>query len=140
MNGMSSSRDVVSSVIKDNQTWNECPECGYAWKDTVPTPGLLHRIIKCDVCMKTIRVTKPIALITGSIPYAIQWALKNFKKVEYYSSHDKRIVADGQFYAIVTSIDDLKAWEISDYKDIGDTSKPAVFYSKLIEFARTRIR
>lgn len=32
------------------ETWNDCPQCGEAWKDEKPTPGLLHRTVLCDLC------------------------------------------------------------------------------------------
>ena len=33
-----------------NETWNDCPSCGKAWKDEISTPGLLHRTKLCAEC------------------------------------------------------------------------------------------
>lgn len=40
--------DVKCEQIRDNETWNTCPDCGKEWKDEVATPGLLHRTRRCD--------------------------------------------------------------------------------------------
>lgn len=43
--------DVLIDQPRDNhQTWNDCPNCGLAWKDDEPTPGLLHRTRLCASC------------------------------------------------------------------------------------------
>jgi hypothetical protein len=41
-------RTNVKSICQE--TWNDCPQCGEAWKDPKPTPGLLHRTVLCDLC------------------------------------------------------------------------------------------
>ena len=41
--------DIVSSM-KGNETWHDCPQCGKSWKDTIATPGLIHKTIICDEC------------------------------------------------------------------------------------------
>lgn len=41
--------DITTTVI-NLETWNDCPKCGKAWKDKIPTPGLLHRTRLCDRC------------------------------------------------------------------------------------------
>jgi hypothetical protein len=43
--------DVISKSIKDNETWNSCPECKKDWKDIVATPGIIHRIRLCARCI-----------------------------------------------------------------------------------------
>ena len=43
---------VVSSIIRDNETWNTCPKCLRDWKDETRTPGLLHRTRICASCLK----------------------------------------------------------------------------------------
>lgn len=43
--------DITVPSMKDNQTWNTCPNCGKEWEDTVPTPGLIHRTRICDDCL-----------------------------------------------------------------------------------------
>lgn len=43
--------DVISEVIKDNDTWNDCPKCGNSWKDEIATPGLIHRTRICARCI-----------------------------------------------------------------------------------------
>jgi len=43
-------RDDIRSTSTDNQTWNDCPNCGKTWKDLIPTPGLLHRTRLCIEC------------------------------------------------------------------------------------------
>ena len=35
-----------------NETWNDCPACGHAWKDVIATPGLIHRTRLCTECIK----------------------------------------------------------------------------------------
>jgi nitrous oxide reductase accessory protein NosL len=42
--------DVVSESMKDNETWNTCPECDRSWKDEKATPGLIHRTRVCARC------------------------------------------------------------------------------------------
>ena len=46
------SKEVYSTMIRDNQTWNTCSDCGKDWCDEVPTRGLLHRTRLCDNCAK----------------------------------------------------------------------------------------
>jgi hypothetical protein len=43
-------QDIVSPSMKDNETWNDCPDCGKSWKDETPTPGLIHRTRQCYDC------------------------------------------------------------------------------------------
>lgn len=50
MNGEAPKPDIVSETIKDNETWNTCPKCGYSWKDDIATPGLIHRTRLCAKC------------------------------------------------------------------------------------------
>jgi len=40
----------IRAPITDNQTWNNCPQCGKAWPDKKATPGLLHRTRLCAKC------------------------------------------------------------------------------------------
>jgi len=42
--------DIVSKVIKNNETWSSCPDCGKVWKDKMAIPGLLHRTRLCKGC------------------------------------------------------------------------------------------
>jgi hypothetical protein len=44
--------EVSSDRIRDNETWNTCPDCFKDWKDATPIPGLLHRTRLCGVCLK----------------------------------------------------------------------------------------
>lgn len=46
--------DVTSELIKNNDTWNECMVCGKSWKDKIAIPGLLHRTVTCDSCLRRI--------------------------------------------------------------------------------------
>jgi nitrous oxide reductase accessory protein NosL len=43
-------QDIVAPNMKDNETWNDCPDCGNSWKDVIPTPGLIHRTKRCARC------------------------------------------------------------------------------------------
>lgn len=45
----------IMAPIKDNETWNDCPECGKSWKDNIPTPGLLHRTRLCEKCYPIVK-------------------------------------------------------------------------------------
>jgi hypothetical protein len=45
-------REISSERIRDNETWNTCPECFKDWKDIIPIPGLLHRTRLCGTCLK----------------------------------------------------------------------------------------
>jgi len=38
------------SAPTEGETWNTCPDCWRKWKDTVPTPGVLHRTRLCAQC------------------------------------------------------------------------------------------
>ena len=42
--------DITSETIKDNDTWNECPDCRATWKDMVATPGIIYRFKLCRRC------------------------------------------------------------------------------------------
>lgn len=44
--------DIIAPAMQDNQTWNDCPDCGKSWKDRIPTPGLLHRTRLCEECKR----------------------------------------------------------------------------------------
>lgn len=44
--------DIVAPQMTSNETWNDCPDCGKAWKDEVSTPGLIHRTRLCNECYK----------------------------------------------------------------------------------------
>ena len=39
-----------SMIGQEHQTWCECPDCGCAWKQEEPTPGVLHRYVVCYNC------------------------------------------------------------------------------------------
>ena len=43
--------DITSSTIRNNETWNDCPKCGLAWKDKISTLGVIHRTRLCDNCI-----------------------------------------------------------------------------------------
>ncbi len=44
--------DVIQvSTITDNQTWNDCPECGKAWETKPSIPHIIHRTRLCDRCL-----------------------------------------------------------------------------------------
>lgn len=43
---------ITSPSMKNNETWNDCPVCGYAWKDDVATPGVIHRTKLCERCFR----------------------------------------------------------------------------------------
>ncbi len=47
-------KEIHSPIETNEQTWNDCPECGKAWKDKFPTPGLLHRTRLCHECIEEI--------------------------------------------------------------------------------------
>lgn len=47
--------DNITAPVKSNDTWNDCPECGKAWKDEIATPGLLHRTRLCDKCYPIVK-------------------------------------------------------------------------------------
>lgn len=87
-------------------------------------------------------VKKPIALITDSIPYAVQWALTNFKgSVTSYSNTNRELtLSSGQKYIICSQPEHLLGIEISDYKDVGGNQKPASFFVNLIRLAQSRMR
>jgi hypothetical protein len=42
----------VEGPISNNETWNTCPHCNTSWKDTISTPGLIHRTRSCDNCKR----------------------------------------------------------------------------------------
>ena len=44
--------DVTLASDQPLDTWNDCPDCGAAWKDPVPTPGVLHRTRLCVECLR----------------------------------------------------------------------------------------
>lgn len=46
--------DVTSEEIKDNLTWNTCPNCHLSWETKPPIPGLLHRTILCHNCQEKV--------------------------------------------------------------------------------------
>jgi hypothetical protein len=46
--------DIISPKVKDNDTWNTCPECEISWKDRSPTPGVIHRVRLCSSCWRKI--------------------------------------------------------------------------------------
>lgn len=46
--------EIRSPQIKDNDTWNTCPNCGHNWKDAKSTPGLIHRSRLCGQCIRAI--------------------------------------------------------------------------------------
>lgn len=48
--------DITSPTMTNNETWNDCPGCGKAWKDAVPTPGLIHRTRYCDICKENMHL------------------------------------------------------------------------------------
>lgn len=129
--------DITSPEMKDNQTWNDCPNCCKYWHDVIATPGLIHRTRLCDDCTR-----KPIALITDSIPYAVQWALTNFKgNVDSYSNGKREItLKSGQKYIICSQPEHLLAWEISGFRYVGGNQKPVSFFDNMVRLAQSRIR
>lgn len=42
--------DIKSEEIKDNQTWNTCPDCHLSWETKPSIPGLIHRTRLCHNC------------------------------------------------------------------------------------------
>lgn len=52
MSGQEEKPDVVSKTMKNNETWNDCPQCGKAWKDKIAIPGLIHRTRLCEDCRR----------------------------------------------------------------------------------------
>jgi len=85
---------------------------------------------------------KPIALITDSIPYAVHWALTNFRgEVDSYTNGKRRItLKSGQEYIICSQPEHLFGVEISDYKDVGGNKKPASYIFNMLRLAKERIR
>lgn len=53
--------EITVPGMRDNETWNNCPECGFTWKDRIPTPGLLHRTRKCNRCIDDSKKPRTIA-------------------------------------------------------------------------------
>jgi len=47
-------KEIFAPSLKDNETWNDCPNCGAFWKDKFPTPGLIHRTRLCYKCIEII--------------------------------------------------------------------------------------
>lgn len=43
---------IATTKIRDNQTWNDCPECGKQWETIPAVPGIIHRTRLCDGCLK----------------------------------------------------------------------------------------
>lgn len=43
--------EIVVPSIRDNQTWNDCPECHLAWESKPSIPGVIHRTRLCDKCL-----------------------------------------------------------------------------------------
>jgi len=85
---------------------------------------------------------KPIALITDSIPYAVHWALTNFRgEVDSYTNGKRRItLKNGQEYIICSQPEHLLAVEISDFKHVGGNIKPPSFMINMIRLAKERMR
>jgi len=85
---------------------------------------------------------KPIALITDSIPYAVHWALTNFRgEVDSYTNGKRQItLKDGTEYIICSQPEHLFGVEISDYKDVGGNQKPASYILNMIRVAQSRMR
>lgn len=48
--GESTMGNITSPGMTDNETWNDCIRCGKEWKDTISTPGLIHRTTMCKEC------------------------------------------------------------------------------------------
>lgn len=44
--------ETKSPSMRHNETWNTCVSCNKNWKDTISTPGLLHRFTTCLECLK----------------------------------------------------------------------------------------
>jgi hypothetical protein len=42
--------EILARTSFDHETWNSCVVCSRVWKDTIPTPGVLHRSVMCDIC------------------------------------------------------------------------------------------
>lgn len=89
--------------------------------------------------MLNARKKKPIALITDKTERAVTWALNNLK-VEKYDTGRREIRASGRTFIICTQPEHLLALEISDYKDVGGSEKPASWFIRMHEMAQTRIR
>jgi hypothetical protein len=99
-------------------------------------------VVGVEIKQSEMKQKKPIALITDDIPYAVQWALTNFKgNVVRYTSNKREIVlADGTIFIVCSIPEHLLAMEISDWKDAGGNKKPASHFLRMIELAQTRIR
>jgi hypothetical protein len=87
-------------------------------------------------------IPKPIALLTDSVPHAIQWALTNYPgQINKYTRNKKEIILrSGQLMIICSRPEDLLALEISDYKVAGGLNKPQSYFNNLMRLAETRIR
>lgn len=44
--------EVTAPSMRDNQTWNDCPECGKEWRTIPSIPGVIHRTRLCDGCLR----------------------------------------------------------------------------------------
>ncbi len=44
--------EIRAQHMRDNQTWNDCPECGRHWQTIPPIPGLIHRTRLCNACLQ----------------------------------------------------------------------------------------
>ncbi len=51
---MGNFNNEIRVPMDDNETWNDCPQCGTAWKDKFSTPGLIHRTRLCYKCIEKI--------------------------------------------------------------------------------------
>ena len=47
--------DITIPTMKDNQTWNTCPECGKEWETIPAIPGLIHKTKLCDKCYPIVK-------------------------------------------------------------------------------------
>ena len=80
---------------------------------------------------------KPIALICENASSGIQYLLNKFKVVEYNS---RRAVTDTkQEYILITTLDQLKAWEFKDY-DVAPGAGKNPEYNQIRDWIGTRIR
>lgn len=59
--------DEIRAPMTDNETWNNCPVCGFTWKDKIPTPGLIHRTQHCNRCSNDSK--KPRSVTVYQRPY-----------------------------------------------------------------------
>lgn len=45
--------EIRTPLINDNQTWNDCPNCGKTWETKPAIPHVIHRTRLCSECLNT---------------------------------------------------------------------------------------